>query len=683
MPIRHFLFNSIKARVTLLTLALFIISIWLLAFVASRKLQHDMAMQIGEHQLAATTLLAREINEDLQERTHALESLAEKIARIGLNHAEPISHFLKNQQVIYRDYNAGAFVTDRRGNVLASINGDLRRVGLNYRHVNSIDTALMQGRSSVSDINYDKGTRLRMFYIAAPIRDASGTVIGSLVGATNLAKPSFLDKISHSHYGKTGYYLLEDQKSRLIITSTDKRRVMKAQMPPQKDLLIDRQLKGFEGSGIAVNAYGVEVLTSAKNIPLANWVMVSSLPTAEAFAPIQHLQYRILIAAVLLSIVMGALTWLLLKRELFPVFTTISTLSQLAKTAKGTELVPIESKGEIGELIHAFNNLLQKLKQREIALEESEFRWKFAIEGAGDGLWDWDIQSNRVFYSKKWKAQLGYTDDEISDSLDEWESRIHPDDKAATFAAVESHFSGRTSSYQVEHRLRCKDGSYKWILTRGLVVSVDDNKKPLRVIGTHTDITERRHMTEQIRHQAMFDNLTQLPNRRLFEDHLTQAMAASKRYNNYGALMFIDLDNFKPLNDTHGHEMGDLLLQEVASRLKKCVRETDTVARMGGDEFVVALTQLYVDKDTSKQQALLLAEKIRHALEKPYIMDKTNASGAIIKIKHHCTASIGLTLFKGETSTMSDILRHADTAMYQAKSQGRNQVQYYEKDQDK
>lgn len=639
-----------------------------------------MTLQIGEHQLSATALLAREVNEDLQDRLNSLESLATKISGLGINQPELITQFLRNQQVIHRDYNAGAFVTDRHGNVVSSVYGEFRRARQNYRHISSIDHTLNSGKPNISEINFDKATRLRMFYISAPIRAASGQIIGALVGASNLANPSFLDKISKSHYGKTGYYLLEDQSSRLIITSSDRRRVMKTQMPPNKNQMIDRQLKGYEESGIAVNAFGIEVLTSAKRIPAAGWVMVASLPTMEAFAPIKRLQHRILFAATLMSIAMGGLTWLLLRRELFPVFTTIRTLSTLAQSAKGTELVPVHSKGEIGELIDAFNQLLKKIQERETALQESEFRWKFAIEGAGDGLWDWDIKTNRVFYSKKWKAQLGYSDEEIGDSLDEWESRIHPDDKADTFAAVENHFTGKTSSYQVEHRLRCKDGSYKWILTRGLVVITDENKKPLRVIGTHSDITEQRQMTEQIRHQAMFDNLTQLPNRQLFENHLTQAMAASKRYNNFAALMFIDLDNFKPLNDTHGHEAGDLLLKEVAKRLKHCVRETDTVARMGGDEFVIVLGQLYVDKQTSKHQAIEVAEKIRRELAKPYVLDKVDSAGASTTIEHQCSASIGLSLFKGETSTMSDILRHADSAMYKAKSNGRNQVQFYEKD---
>lgn len=678
MYLNNLKLNSIKTRVTLFTLALFIVSIWLLAFDATRKLQHDMTKQIGEQQLSSTALLAREINDDLNDRMMTLQSLSEKISSIGLNSPTRLNAFLEDRYVIRRDYNAGAFITDLNGKAIASVPHSVIRLGFNYSKIDSIASALRRGEPSISSIVKHPSTKSHTFYITVPIKNSAGKVIGAFNGATNLDIPSFLDKLSASRYGKSGYYLLEEQNSRLIITSTDKRRVMQLQAAPGKNRLIDRHLQGFEESGITVNAYGVEVLASAKRVPIANWVIVTALPTAEAFAPITELQYRILFNAMLLSMVMGTVTWLLLKRELFPIFATIKKISSASLSDKETELVPVKNNNEIGELIQAFNNLLQELKQRENALSESEFRWKFAIEGAGDGLWDWDINSKRVYYSKKWKQQLGYEEDEIGDGLDEWEKRIHPEDKASTFTAVNNHFEGKSPSYSAEYRLLCKNGTYKWILTRGLVVSTDANGKPVRAIGTHTDITERRQMTDIIRHQAMYDTLTQLPNRRLFEDHLTQAMAAGKRYNNYGALMFIDLDNFKPLNDKHGHEMGDLLLKEVATRLKSCVRETDTVARMGGDEFVVALSQLYVDKETSKQQALLLAEKMRLALEKPYMMDKTEASGTKVKIEHHCSASIGLTLFKGEKASMSDILRYADLAMYQAKSAGRNQVQYFD-----
>jgi diguanylate cyclase (GGDEF)-like protein len=176
---------------------------------------------------------------------------------------------------------------------------------------------------------------------------------------------------------------------------------------------------------------------------------------------------------------------------------------------------------------------------------------------------------------------------------------------------------------------------------------------------------------------AFYDALTQLPNRRLLDDRLQQAMAASARSGCYAALMFVDLDNFKPLNDRHGHGAGDLLLIEVADRLKKSVRETDTVARFGGDEFVVMISELALDKVASTLQAGGLAEKLRIALSAPYWLRIERSGQAESMVEHHCTASIGVTLFRDHEASQQDIFRRADAAMYQAKAGGRNVVQFF------
>ncbi len=173
---------------------------------------------------------------------------------------------------------------------------------------------------------------------------------------------------------------------------------------------------------------------------------------------------------------------------------------------------------------------------------------------------------------------------------------------------------------------------------------------------------------------AFYDALTNLPNRRLLADRLYQAQVISKRNGCYGAVLFMDLDNFKPLNDTYGHTIGDLLLVEVADRLKNCVRERDTVARFGGDEFIVLLSELGSDKETSKEQAIIIAEKIRQSLSHPYVLKISTDT----IVEHHCTASIGLTLFLGNDATEDAIFSEADNAMYQAKEQGRNTVLVYE-----
>ena len=182
---------------------------------------------------------------------------------------------------------------------------------------------------------------------------------------------------------------------------------------------------------------------------------------------------------------------------------------------------------------------------------------------------------------------------------------------------------------------------------------------------------------EEIHNMAFYDALTQLPNRRLLSDRLEQTKATSKRSGRYGALIFLDLDNFKPLNDTHGHGVGDLLLVEGARRITCCVREVDTVARFGGDEFVVVLSELGVDKAESITQASIVAEKICAALAEPYVFKIQHEGKAETTIEHHCTSSIGVVLFNHEAS-MEDILKWADMAMYQAKEAGRNQIRFYE-----
>jgi diguanylate cyclase (GGDEF)-like protein len=181
-------------------------------------------------------------------------------------------------------------------------------------------------------------------------------------------------------------------------------------------------------------------------------------------------------------------------------------------------------------------------------------------------------------------------------------------------------------------------------------------------------------MEDHVRQLAFHDVLTELPNRRLLKDRLTQAMAASARSKCYGALMFLDLDNFKPLNDTHGHEVGDLLLIEVANRLKSCVRQVDTVARFGGDEFVVMISKLDVDKVESAAQARLIAEKIRHALSEPYLLTIETAK----TVQHRCTVSLGVAFFIGNEASQEEILKWADEAMYQAKEAGRNSIRLYD-----
>jgi diguanylate cyclase (GGDEF)-like protein/PAS domain S-box-containing protein len=289
--------------------------------------------------------------------------------------------------------------------------------------------------------------------------------------------------------------------------------------------------------------------------------------------------------------------------------------------------------------------------------------WKLVLESTSDGVWDWSLQTGSETYSRRLIEMFGFEVHELAQRPDELDRRTHPDDRAQMERDRKAHFDGLAPTYVNEHRVQCKDGSWKWVLTRGLVVMRDALGKPLRMIGTHTDITERKASEDLIRKQAYFDALTGLPNRRMLRDRLDQEIRKSKRDHTQLAILFIDLDHFKEINDTLGHDQGDSLLIEAARRLRECVRETDTVARMGGDEFTILLTELA--EDTDLQRVL------------KSILDAMALAFQLGNEQVFVSASVGITMYPLDATEADDLLKHADQALYVAKGAGRNRFSFF------
>ncbi|HVK53703.1 MAG TPA: EAL domain-containing protein [Burkholderiales bacterium] len=293
----------------------------------------------------------------------------------------------------------------------------------------------------------------------------------------------------------------------------------------------------------------------------------------------------------------------------------------------------------------------------------SNERLDLAIEGSGDGVWDWNIQTDKLIYSKQLLEMLGYSDESFFANYQDWEKNVHPEDLPEVLAALHACLRGATPTYRSEFRMRCKNGEWKWILSRAIVVARDAEKKPLRMTGTATDISEKRRSEEVIWRHANFDTLTGLPNRRLFRDRLDQEVKKAHRTRLPIALLFIDLDRFKEANDVLGHDVGDLLLIEAAKRISRCVRESDTVARLGGDEFTAILPML---EDMTHVQ--LIAQKMVDALAAPFRMGNEVV---------YLSASVGITFYPTDALQAEELIRNADQAMYAAKNAGRNQFSYF------
>ena len=299
--------------------------------------------------------------------------------------------------------------------------------------------------------------------------------------------------------------------------------------------------------------------------------------------------------------------------------------------------------------------------------------FRLIVENSEDLFAVLDLDGRRLYNSPSYAQLFGDTGHmKGSDSFVE----IHPDDRESVKAAFrETVQTGH--SHRLIFRFVLADGNIRVMESCGVLIRTSQGD-PLRVVVVSRDVTERIKSEQKIHNLAFYDALTQLPNRRLLTDRLEQAMAASKRSGEHGAVMLLDLDNFKALNDVHGHSMGDALLKEVGRRISTCLREIDTVARFGGDEFVLVLGHLDKDKTESKLQSNVVAEKVRELLAKPYELKQQMIGKGESIVTYHCSASIGVVLFIDNEFSIDDLLKQADIAMYQAKRAGRNSIQYYE-----
>ena len=302
-------------------------------------------------------------------------------------------------------------------------------------------------------------------------------------------------------------------------------------------------------------------------------------------------------------------------------------------------------------------------KHAEAALRESEERYALTAKGANDGLWDWNLRTNVIYFSPRWKFMVGREEGEIGSSPEDWFRLVHPEDIEQLKEAIAQHLQGATSPFEVEYRMQHLNGGYRWMLGRGLAVR-DCEGKPTRMAGSQTDINEGK----------VADALTGLPNRLLFVDRLERALKLSKKKKPYlFALLFLDLDRFKVVNDSLGHLVGDQLLVEIGRRLERCLRTTDTIsryedqhllARLGGDEFTILLEDIRGVSD-----ATLVAERLINEVMRP-----CNLGGHEIFV----STSIGISISTTGYQNAADILRDADTAMYRAKTQGKSRYEIFD-----
>jgi diguanylate cyclase (GGDEF)-like protein/PAS domain S-box-containing protein len=327
-------------------------------------------------------------------------------------------------------------------------------------------------------------------------------------------------------------------------------------------------------------------------------------------------------------------------------------------------LSPIQTRRGL-IIASALRDVTQR-KQMEDTLRASEERFRRMANASPAMIWVTDVNGNPIFVNQTW---LDFTGSEFKEAMtyEGWTKLIHPDDRKSNFVAYYKNINAH-KPILTEYRLRHADGDWHWILDKGVPLYTETGLFS-GYIGSAIDITERKQAEAEIERLAFYDPLTGLPNRRLLQDRLKLSLASSHRSGRLGALLFIDMDNFKTLNDTLGHNMGDLLLQQVAGRLESCIREGDTIARLGGDEFVVMMEDLSEQAIEAATQTETIGNKILATLNQPYQLASHD---------YHSTPSIGAILFNDHEQTIEELLKQADIAMYQAKASGRNALRFFD-----
>jgi diguanylate cyclase (GGDEF)-like protein/PAS domain S-box-containing protein len=651
---------SLKLKIPLLVVVTFWLCIWILAYTVSRALRADMQDVLSNQQYSLVGHLAGQINEQVENRLALLVGTAASISRQPqlLGDAEALEDFLADHQSMKILFSGGSLVIGRDGVGIADY-PPIGRRGVDYSDREYFREPL-SGSPVVSHLVIGKKLRTPIFAIGVPIRNSGGEAVAALAGITNLAVPNFLGRIIGEKVGRTGSYMIVSPTDRKIVMASDQSRIFQS-VAAADDPMLQRYIAGMEGSGIGVNAQGIEQLSSAKRMAATGWILVAILPTDEAFAPIVNLQQRVYKLTALLSILFALVVGWIVRRQLAPLGRAARQIANMGDLPSPQDPLQVGEANEIGELLSNFNKLQARISasRAEADRERSKFAAIFnltpdpmAISRLGDG--------QLLAVSRSFAEYFGYAPEQLvgrsisAHDLDLWAATEGP-------TVLQERLESNGSVIGMEAEVKRGDGHCATVLLSGKLIELDGER--CCIFELH-DITENKRQADRLEEIAHNDALTHLPNRLLLEDRMELAIAQSQRAGTLMAVCYLDLDAFKPVNDTFGHAAGDRLLIEIAERLKATVRGGDTVARLGGDEFVVLLTGL-----TGEEECMGVLDRMVLAVAQPFRVNSHQV---------RVSASIGVTIFPNDKSDPDALLRHADHAMYAAKQAGKDRYHLFD-----
>jgi diguanylate cyclase (GGDEF)-like protein/PAS domain S-box-containing protein len=480
------LFNSLKTRLTIGTLAIFLVSLWTLSFYASRTLRIDMERVLGEQQFATVSLVADRLDHEFEDRIDWLSEAARQAEAVMADGPQAIQARLEGWKNLFGKFNGGTFVTDSAGIVVAAIPLSSGRVGVSYADRDYLRKVLDEGQAAISEPVMGRTSGVPVIVVAVPLRASDGRVVGALTGVINMGEPNFLDQATQNHYGKTGGYLLVAPQQRMIATATDKRRVMEV-IPLGVSPLFDRFAQGFEGFGVTFNSLGAEILSAARQVPAAGWFVSGYLPTDEAFAAIREMERRMLAATIVLTLLAAMLSWWLLKRQLAPMLQAAESLSELSGKEEAARPLAVTREDEIGRLIVAFNRLLEKLGQRASLLKQ-------ILDTSSVAIFMIDMHGRITQANQRMCEMFGVPIDALLGS--EYVALVHPSEREVSRNKMLALLASQIQSIALDRLYRRADQTVFWGHLTGRQL-FDANGEKLGLVGVIADIDARKRAEEK------------------------------------------------------------------------------------------------------------------------------------------------------------------------------------------
>ncbi len=651
---------SLKARVLLVVVALLIVGIWGLAARVSSVLQADLEKILVDQLSATVGYIAADLDANLKLHLDIIQEIAATIPTDMLTDTATRRSLLQYLRPSYSIFPHGLFLVDKNG---IKVDEYPAGTGNLYDYVDGNEhfrAAMASGQPHHVFPLIGKTPHQSRILLIVPVRDARGTPIGALVTSMSPQDPNFFGFRENPHIGKVVRVVVIARKARIAVSASDTERIFMPVPRTGINPLLDRRIEQqYEGTGISMTSYGLETLSVNRNLKFADWTVIAGIKTEDAFAPIKTLQRQVYLTAILLSIVIAALLRAILARQLAPLKIAADSIRKMSELGQLFMLpLTVERHDEVGLLVSNFNRLVVERNLLYGELQESTLTLKKAQSIASIGSWKLDLSANKFTWSDEAYKIFGVP---MGTPLT-WKIFLRcilQEDRKAVVQAWKTAHSGKP--VDIEHRVNNPDG-VRWARQK-LEIMQDEAGHPSIVIGTVQEITQSKESEAHIEFLAFHDPLTKLPNRVLAKDRMEVAIAYADREKTKAALLFIDLDNFKLVNDSLGHLIGDALLKAVAQRLRACVRETETVSRHGGDEFLIILSNIDHTDSIS-----IIADKILEQMALPFHIEG---------LELFTSLSIGLAVYPDDGRDFEVLLKKSDAAMYHSKQAGRNTYRFY------